>query len=623
MRWIFPVLVVLLASATSLRAVDPIPEFQQGPLAMRILDAYHGTLSARSSKKLHIIYFTPSDRDPEARYRERLDAILEDIRAFYRDGMDRAGLGAKTFDLDRDADGKLIIHLVKGEETDAAYRRSGHQQNQSSDVSSRERIEKDCRSALKAAGISSENETVLIFCNLARWDEKTRRFSHHSPYAGSGDSTGGLCFAVDSVILNADDLSRKEPQLNDAEWGDESLGKFNTIFIGGIAHELGHAFSLPHCGERRDEKSRGVSLMGIGNHMYRDERRNEGPGAFLTMASAMKLAGLPLFSKTDQDFGRKPKLKKCVFQLSTNLTRSDLVGRRGALRVDGTVNATPPVYGVIAYFDSLKDGGYRTPAATAVPDEQGRFAIEISDLAATSKGELRLEFCHANGVVTKRRAPFRIKAVGILDLTQSDLTRVLEPVTAAVLDENPEAARIALDQIELSDASDLAKNIATKLTATLNREAKPSPASAPLEITTLPLGDAGARTSAVGWLKPKGNRIPLNDEISSPLLDSGEIYATGLFAHAPSRYVFDLGGKWKKLLGKGGLHTVHQPFGSVVFVLKADGKEVFRSSTIWGDNQANYDVDVSGVKLLELIVEDANDSNHNDWALWLDPMLFR
>ena len=548
---------------------------------------------------------------------------MEDIRAFYRDGMERAGLGSKTFDLDRDEEGKLIIHLVKGKEPDDAYKRSGSQQNQSSDASSRERIEKDCRSALRSAGISSEHETVLIFCNLAHWDEKTRRFSHHSPYAGSGDSTGGLCFAVDSVILNADDLSRKEPQLNDAEWGDESLGKFNTIFIGGIAHELGHAFSLPHCGERRDEKSPGISLMGIGNHMYRDERRDEEPRAFLTMASALKLSSVPLFSKANQDIGRKPKLDECVFQLSTNLTRSDLVGRSGALRVDGIATATPPIYGVIAYFDSLSDGGYRVPTATTVPDEQGRFAIEISDLAATAHGELRLEFCHANGVTTERRAPFRIGLDGIPNLDQFDLMKALKPVIAAVLDENSKVADSTLAQIEQSEETEHVKNIATKLTATLNRERKLTPAAIPMEITKLALGDARAEISAVGWLKPAANRIPKNDQITSPLLDSGEIYATGFFAHAPSRYVFDLGGKWKTLRGKGGLHTVHQAFGSVVFVIKADGEEVFRSPTIHGTIKANYDVNVSGIKTLELVVEDANGNNHNDWALWLDPTLFR
>src|SRR2546425_465776 len=104
----------LAGTAPILRAVEPIPEAQQAALALKLLDAGHGSRPAASPRKLHVVYFTPSDREPEPRYPERLEAILEDIRAFYREGMERAGFGPKTFDLAWNGDGKLIIHLVKG-----------------------------------------------------------------------------------------------------------------------------------------------------------------------------------------------------------------------------------------------------------------------------------------------------------------------------------------------------------------------------------------------------------------------------------------------------------------------------------------------------------------------------
>jgi hypothetical protein len=128
----------------------------------------------------------------------------------------------------------------------------------------------------------------------------------------------------------------------------------------------------------------------------------------------------------------------------------------------------------------------------------------------------------------------------------------------------------------------------------------------------------------VGWLKPAANRIPLNAEIQSPLLDSGQIYSTGLYAHSPSRYVYNLGGKWQRLRGEAGLHTAFQgkAFG-VIFLIKADGKEVFRSEKIPGTEHARYDVDVTGVKNLELIVEKAVERNGGNWALWLEPTIFR
>lgn len=617
---------ILLACATSqLRAVDPIPESEQAALALRIIDAYHGKRPATPPKKLHIVYFTPSDRDPEPRYQERLTAIMEDIQTFYRDGMVRVGFGPKTFDLDRDPDGKILFHLVKGKEPESAFPRPLSERMTGDPIASAKVIA-DCRPILKAAGISLERETVLIFCNLANWDEKARTFRHHSPYAGRSTQTSGLCFALDTIIQDLDDLPKKEPMLKDAEWGNESLGKFNTIFIGGIAHELGHAFALPHCGERWDEKPLGTSLMGSGNHNYHDERRDEGKGSFLTMASAMRLAARPLFNGSDKDEVKPAQLENCKLVLSTNLTRAGLRGRRGALRLEGTVAGSVPVYGVVAYFDSMlnSQSAYQAPTATSVPDAEGRFAIEVSDLVSCANGQLRVEFCHANGAISERRLGFNVTSDGSTDLTQWEIRNALEPIAQAVATDETNVAQAELGKLEKSNPPEPATEIARKLVATFQSDSTSNPADAPSDLKKLPLGDARAQSAEVGWLKPAQNRVPTNDNVPSPLLDSGKIYATGLYAHSHSRYTFDLGGKWKTLRGEAGIHTHHQPYAvGVVFVIKTDGKEAFRSSAIRGSSKANYEVDVSNAKSLELIVEKATDRNGNNWALWLDPTLFR
>jgi hypothetical protein len=200
----------------------------------------------------------------------------------------------------------------------------------------------------------------------------------------------------------------------------------------------------------------------------------------------------------------------------------------------------------------------------------------------------------------------------------------LEPLIKAVLHQDLAAAQSELAAIEKSGAPDLTRTVAKKLVATLGNDPKPTPADVPPDITELALGDAKPIVAEVGWLTPAANCIPANDQIHSPLLDSGKIYATGLYAHSPSRYVFDLGGRWHKLRGEAGLHTAFQPYAfGVVFVIKTDGKEVFRSLAIRATATTNYDIDLRGVKTLELIVEQASDRNGGNWALWLDPTLFR
>src|ERR1035441_7930535 len=112
------------------------------------------------------------------------------------------------------------------------------------------------------------------------------------------------------------------------------------------------------------------------------------------------------------------------------------------------------------------------------------------------------------------------------------MRQALEPVADAVAGNKLRAAQAALQKLEASNTPDLAKAIARKLVGTLQAESKPKPASAPATITNLAFGDAQAESAEVGWLKPAANRIPLNEEIESPLLDSGKIYAPGLYAHS-------------------------------------------------------------------------------------------
>jgi hypothetical protein len=249
--------------------------------------------------------------------------------------------------------------------------------------------------------------------------------------------------------------------------------------------------------------------------------------------------------------------------------------------------------------------------------------IEVSDLAPCESGDLRVEFCHANGALSERHLGFSVTLDGCVDLTQWEVRRSLEPVANAVAQDRLGAAESALRNLEANTTPEWAMVIARKLAGTLQAAAKPIPADVPARTTKLPLGDAQSQSAEVGWLKPAANRVPSNDQVTSPLLDSGKLYATGLYAHAPSRYVFNLGGKWKELSGEAGLHTLHQPFGSVIFIIKADGREAFRSAVIRGAKKAQYKINVTGVKKVELIVDPTDDGNHNDWGLWLDPLLSR
>jgi hypothetical protein len=50
---------------------------------------------------------------------------------------------------------------------------------------------------------------------------------------------------------------------------------------------------------------------------------------------------------------------------------------------------------------------------------------------------------------------------------------------------------------------------------------------------------------------------------------------------------------------------------------------VFRSDIVHDSTHPRYEIDVTGVKTLELIVEKATDQNGGNWGLWLEPTLSR
>ena len=211
--------------------------------ARAILDPWHSDEPESGDRKLHIVYWSPSDRKPAPNYRERLTRILLHIQSYYADEMERLGLGRRSIALDLDADKMLIVHKAQGKKPYSEY-----------NVQSGQEVRADCIPVLKKAGIDPQRETIVIFCNLAEWDDKKKTFRHRSPYYAGGSAKGGTAWQLDSEELDTKNLPLKEPMIQDGQYGRISLGKHNSIFIGGIAHELGHALGLPHNKERPDER---------------------------------------------------------------------------------------------------------------------------------------------------------------------------------------------------------------------------------------------------------------------------------------------------------------------------------------------------------------------------------
>ena len=586
---------IIVAGACRADAAPPVDGATPASAALAVLDRWHGTDPEPGRRTLYVVAWRVRDREFPVNQAARLDRIMAAIEGFYRGEMERHGFGPRTIQPERDQDGRLVIHEVVGE--------GGWDDYTKADGS---RIRGECGPRLREKGIDIDRETVMIFTNLAEWEPQTRSFRHKSPYYAGGDWRHGTAWQLDSPELDTINLPLKAPLIEDGEYGRISLGKHNSIFLGGIAHELGHALGLPHCQARPDEEQHGTALMGSGNRTFGDEQRGEGKGSFLTLAHALRLASHPQFT------GSVKGLATSARGSFADLAVQPFDGEK-AFRISGRVAGEPPVYAVIGYLDPEGGGDYDARTISTVPDGEGNFSLDCSALVPGRAAELRLVACHANGAITTVVSSYGVAKHGVVDVETMQTMWALEPFFDALAVHGPEAAR------NVAPAQGQAARFAEAvLRARSESRATVVPSAVSDDTQRLLLSRARPAEATVGWLKPTYDCLPRREAV---IESSGTLYESGIYAHAPARHRYELGGRWGRLRGRCGLPT--QTPGSVVFVIRADGREVFRSQQLVLGKTERYDVDLRGVDELTLLTEDGGDGKTSDWGVWLAPELTR
>ena len=150
---------------------------------------------------VRLIYFVPSDRQPQPDMDTKFDRLIKEIQQGYEDLMEAHGFGKKTFLFETDANGNAVVHTVNGRYPEKHYNETvNHTNEMHKEIAAQFDRSKDFY--LIAIDISSE----LIGGRLAG-------------IGGDNGSSAGW------VLMPA------------------SGPYFNIILA---AHELGHAFGLIH-----------------------------------------------------------------------------------------------------------------------------------------------------------------------------------------------------------------------------------------------------------------------------------------------------------------------------------------------------------------------------------------
>ncbi|MCC9642869.1 NPCBM/NEW2 domain-containing protein [Rhodopirellula sp. JC740] len=556
-----------------------------------------------SPGRVVVVYFTPQGRLPAAKHVGRIRRIVEETAKFYESELKRHGFPNRSMHVLRDARGQVEVIDVVGHESD--YHSPDGQ-----------RIRDEVIPVLRQRGIDADASVLLLFCNLMDYDPVASKISHHSPYYGGGTHLSGTAWQCDSEILDPKRFRDATP-LTDAEYGRITIGRHNSIFIGGVIHELGHALSLPHCRQRPDEAQRGTALMGSGNRTYAQQLRGEGKDTFLTQAHAFRLAAHPVFNR---------QVPKSVHQrVSTDFEQLSVsASDSNSIQVSGVVRSNIPTHAVIAYFDPDGGGDYDATTASTVPSIQGRFAFRSGPLGTNVSGELRIVACHVNGTTSSRSVRYDIDREGRPDLSIARMELQLQPMIDALRTDDLALAEARLQEIAGEDAGliNIGRKVLDRFQSASSTDS-PRPLSVAAkdvagDVSSMPLSVLLPKQAEVGWLQPTYDSVPAKERLLSL---GGDYFARGIYAHAPAKHVYELDRQWKRLKGQCGVQG--DRFGQVDFQILGDGQPLWTAKRVTAGHGKTFDVDVSMVKVLTLKVTDGGNGLGGDWGVWIEPTLTR
>jgi hypothetical protein len=426
----------------------------------------------------------------------------------------------------------------------------------------------------------------------------------HSPYYGTGSYKNGICYVADCELLDSKFLNDTIKKMAFSEMfvtrKECLVAEFNSWYIGGIAHEMGHSFGLPHDFGNPDELDKShISLMGrFGSRHYKDYLWKENISSVFSSASILQLISHPIFNRSNNskdinsDFNLKNlKFSKCEKGIILNTNFQSKVSP----------------YGVVALIRPTSKSEYYNRSFINVISGVDSAEIEFGNLSRGSY-QLQLLYLFPRGNVSWFNKRVVIDSNGnakVSDISSNSTVDIENLYKKLEKDEQTNDVKIKLEI----------------LNGILNPLKPIDPQT--YEGDNLILSDAKWEKASVGWEKVARNYFTCESEAVFFLELQGELYKKGLYAHSPSSFVFNLDEKWTSLSTTVGIRDYAHQQGSARFTIIGDGKVLYSSSALRVNQKAIIKVDVSNVKILELQANGTEGHNHNSWAIWVNPVLER
>ncbi len=194
-------------------------------------------------------FAAPSD-DVSQDYEARLRTAALLMQTFTAEKMHQLGLGHRTFRLERDGAGQVVVHTWKTPEEADHYRDLGRKFGQIYGWINREHPDPYVKN--------------VVLASFTRKDPETGKMIAHTALGGGNLGLFGSAsvFSWPRDIASAIDVFHDDTKVDPTRVHDDSVGRSTnwglaSTTIGATLHETCHTFGLPHCRDRYCIMTRG------------------------------------------------------------------------------------------------------------------------------------------------------------------------------------------------------------------------------------------------------------------------------------------------------------------------------------------------------------------------------